>query len=258
MDYDKLINLATDIGFRLLGTGAEVYRVEESVQRILRAYGVSTGEVFAIPNCIIVSMVTPSGRTFTRVRRMADHGTDIDRLEQYNTLCRHLCAEPPPLEEALVQLNATEAAGRSYSLPAQALAYFFGAALFCLFFGGTALDGLCAGLCGLAAGGCLTFLARLGTNLFFKTVAGGAVSALVALGLTLAGLGRNVDLITIGALMLLVPGLIFTNAMRDIIAGDMVTGLSKTAEALLIGAAIALGTGTALWLARLLWGGGVG
>lgn len=258
MDYDKLINLATDMGYRLLGTGAEVYRVEESVQRILQAYGVATGEVFAIPNCIIVSMVTPSGRTFTRVRRMKDHGTDIDQLERYNTLCRNLCVEAPPLEDAWARLDELEAARRSYSMPVQVIAYFFGAALFCLFFGGTVVDALCAGLCGLATGGCLTFFARLGTNLFFKTAAAGAVSALVALALTVLGLGQNLDLITIGALMLLVPGLIFTNAMRDIMAGDMVTGLTKTAEALLIGAAIALGTGTALWLARLLWGGVVG
>lgn len=258
MDYDKLINLATDIGYRLLETGAEIYRVEESIQRILKAYGLTTGEVFAIPNCIIVSMVTPEGRTVTRVRRMSSHGTDIDQLERYNDLCRHLCAKVPPVEEALGRMRALNANPRVYSLPVQAAAYFFGAALFALFFGGTVLDGLCAGLCGLSIGVCLTFLTRLGTNLFFKTVAGGTVSALMALGLTLVGLGQNIDLITIGALMLLVPGLVFTNAMRDIMAGDMVTGLSKTAEALLIGAAIALGSGAALWLARLLWGGGVG
>ncbi len=258
MDYDKLINLATDMGYRLLESGAEIYRVEESVQRILAAYGLSSGEVFAIPNCITVSMVTPTGRTFTRVRRMPGHGTDIDQLERYNSLCRRLCADVPPVEEALERMTALTANPRVYPLPIQAAAYFFGAAFFSLFFGGTVWDGLCAGLCGLSIGLCLTFLTRLGTNLFFKTVAGGTVSALLALGLTLMGLGQNVDLITIGALMLLVPGLAFTNAMRDIMAGDMVTGISKTAEALLIGAAIALGTGAALWLARLLWGGGVG
>lgn len=253
LDYDVLINLATDMGFRLLETGAEIYRVEESVQRILRAYGLTTGEVFAIPNCIIVSMVTPTGRTFTRVRRMPGHGTDIDQMERYNGLCRRLCVEIPAPETAMAQLKAIENTPRAYSLPVQFAAYFFGAAFFTLFFGGGLLDALCGGLCGLAIALCQTFLTRLGTNGFFKTVAGGAVSALTALALVLVGAGRNLDFITIGALMLLVPGLIFTNAMRDIMAGDMVTGLTKTAEALLIGAAIALGTGVALWLSRVLW-----
>lgn len=258
MDYEKLINLVTDMGLRLLETGAEVYRVEESVQRLLRAYGIESGEVFAIPSCLIVSMVTPTGRNFTRLRRMQSSGTNIDQLEKYNGLCRRLCCETPPLEEAEVLMASILANKREYPPFVQALAYFFGAGLFCLFYGGKFSDAFASGLCGLAIWVCLTFFVKMGSNRFFKTVAGGAVSALMALGLTFIGLGNNVDLITIGGLMLLVPGLIFTNAMRDIMAGDMMTGISKATEALLIGAAIALGTGSALWLAQLLWGGRLG
>ena len=109
-------------------------------------------------------------------------------------------------------------------------------------------------LCGVALGGCLTFMDWLGANLFFKTIAGGAVSALLALLLTGVDLGQNSDFIIIGALMALVPGLIFTNAIRDIMAGDMVSGITKAAEALLIGVAIALGTGFVLSMARVLGG----
>ncbi len=256
MDYDRLLKLTTEIGYGLLESGAEIYRVEESMQRILAAYGLTSGEVFAIPNCILSSLVTPEGRVISRVRRMPTHGTDVDQLELYNDLCRRLCAAPPSLEEAERELARARGRVRKYPLWVELSAYFAGAAFFACFFGGTLMDALCGGLCGLATGGCLIFLTRLHTNLFFKTVAGGTVSALLALGLCLAGIGRNVDSITIGALMILVPGILFTNAMRDIMAGDMVAGLSKTAEALLIGVAIALGTGVALWLARLLWGGG--
>ena len=102
---------------------------------------------------------------------------------------------------------------------------------------------------------CMAFTSKLGANLFFKTIAGAAVSAFVALALTAAGIGQNSDSIIIGALMALVPGIAFTNAMRDIMAGDMVAGISKAAEALLIGAAIALGTALALGLIQLLTGG---
>ena len=101
----------------------------------------------------------------------------------------------------------------------------------------------------------MAFTSKLGANLFFKTIAGAAVSAFMALALTAAGIGQNSDSIIIGALMALVPGIAFTNAMRDIMAGDMVAGISKAAEALLIGAAIALGTALALGLIRMLMGG---
>ena len=63
------------------------------------------------------------------------------------------------------------------------------------------------------------------------------------------GLGHNPDFITIGALMILVPGIAFTNAMRDIMAGDLTSGVNKVVEALLIATAIALGTGFVLSLA---------
>ena len=56
-------------------------------------------------------------------------------------------------------------------------------------------------------------------------------------------------------MMALVPGIALTNAMRDIMAGDMVSGISKAAEALLIGAAIALGTALSLGLFQILAGG---
>lgn len=254
MDYERLLTLSTELGYRLMLCGAEIYRVEESVQRILLAYGAENGEVFAIPNCIIAGLTTGEGHPMTRIRRVPTHGTDIERLELYNDLCRHLCTARPPLDEFVRRMEETARRGREYGFAMRMGGYVLGAGVFALFFGGSWQDSLCAGLCGLALGLCLTFMSRLGTNLFFKTIAGGVVSALLALGLTYCGLGINADLIIIGALMLLVPGILFTNAMRDIMAGDMMAGISRTAEALLMGGAIALGTGAALWLARLLWG----
>lgn len=254
LDYDALLGLAAEVGYRLQVSGAEIYRVEESMQRLLQAYGQAAGQVFVIPNCIIVSLTTPAGHPVTCVRRIPSHGTDIYLLEAVNGLCRSLCAQTPPLDEARARIDAILAGRRSFSMPMQLLGYFLGTMFFGMLFGGTLRDGICSGICGVALGGCLTFMTRLGANLFFKTIAGGAVSALLALLLTWAGLGQNSDFVIIGALMALVPGLIFTNAIRDIMAGDMVSGITRAAEALLIGVAIALGTGFVLTAARMLGG----
>lgn len=252
MDYDELLNFATELGYRLQVSGAEIYRVEESVQRVLSAYGAPTGEVFAIPNCLTVSVTDPEGRPLTRIRRVGLHGTDIYRLEALNDLSRKTCAQVPPLWEAAAHLATICADRTAYSVPTQLFAYFLGTSSFALFFGGSGWDALCGGLCGLVIGVSLAFMDKLRTNLFFKTFVSGCLSALSALALTGVGLGGSSDIIIIGALMALVPGIAFTNAMRDIIAGDMVTGISKTAEAILIGVSIALGTAVALWAARLL------
>lgn len=254
MDYDKLLTLSSDLGYHLLLSGAEIYRVEESVGYLLRAYGVETGEVFAIPNCIIVSLTTPEGRVLTWVRRVPDHGTDVSRMEDLNALCRRLCAQPPDLAAASALLEEAVRDRPQPGLPLRLAAYFLITSTFCLFFGGTAADALCGGLCGLAVGLVVPFMTRLGTNLFFKTMVGGFFCGLLASGLTALGLGEHIDLIIIGGIMAQAPGLVMTNFMRDVIAGDMMSGLVKLAEALLTGAGIALGTGVALSLAGGLWG----
>ena len=255
LDYNKLLRLVSELGYRLMESGAEIYRVEESIHRLLRAYGVEEGEVFAIPNCIIISLTSPRGEPLTQIRRMPAHGTDIYLLEKYNGLCRELCRQAPPFDEALDRLSRIRREHPEYPLWVQLLAYFLGCGMFTLFYGGSPMDGVCGGLCGVVIGLCLTLTVRLGANLFFRTVAGGAASALAAVALTGLGLGENMDFIIIGALMALVPGIAITNAMRDIMAGDMVAGISKGAEALLIGAAIALGTALALGLIRVFGGG---
>ena len=255
LDYNKLLCLVSEMGYRLMESGAEIYRVEESIRRLLQAYGVAQGEVFAIPNCIIISLTSPQGHPLTQIRRMPAHGTDIYLLEQYNGLCRRLCSQTPPFDDALEQMTEIQRNHRIYPLWIQLLAYFLGCGMFSLFYGGSPLDGVCGGLCGVVIGICLTLTSRLGANLFFKTVAGGAASALAAVLLIALGVGNNLDLIIIGALMALVPGIAITNAMRDIMAGDMVAGISKGAEALLIGAAIALGTALSLGLTQMFMGG---
>lgn len=254
MDYNTLLALSTDLGYGLLESGAEIYRVEESIQRLLLAYGVPQADPFVIPNCIIVSLVTPEGQPMTQVRRMPSHGTDVDLLERYNDLCRRLCREVPPLPQAQAALAELRRTRRSYSLPALLGVYFIGIAAFALFFGGTPGDALSGGLCGLSVGLALHAMTVLHANLFFKSMLGSALCAFLALALTALGLGQHSHIITIAAFMALVPGIIFTNAIRDVMAGDMVAGLSKIADALLTGVAVALGAAGALTLARLFWG----
>ena len=254
LDYDGLLRLTTEVGYRLQINGAEIYRVEESMQRILQAYGAQGGEVFAIPSCIIASLTTPDGQPVTRIRRIWGQNTDLEQLEAYNDLCRVLCECQPDLDMAWRLLDRVADGCRHVSPTGQLVGYFLATGAFSLFYGGSWRDGLCGGLCGVAIGLCLAFMTRMGSNLFFKTIAGAAVSGILALLLTWVGLGEHINSIIIGALMALVPGTLFTYAMRDIMAGDLMAGISKGAEALLIGAAIALGTGFALALARAIGG----
>ena len=253
MDDITLIDLASDLGYELAMCGAETFRVEESVSRVLSAYGLNA-EVFAIPNYLIVTVLTKKGLPITRMRRIGSHGNDLDGVERLSALSRSFCQHTPAPGEAQRQLADTLANRRVYSPAMLGLGNFLGAFGFCLFFGGNPLDALCAGVCGLLIGLVTGILGTRRVSQFFITIAAAFFMAFLAYGLGAAGICRRADAAIIGALMILVPGLLFTNAMRDIIYGDTNSGLNRVVQVFLIAAAIALGTAGAWNLSSLFWG----
>ncbi len=253
MDYTLLMELVSEIGCRIAVGGAETYRVEESVNRILGAYGVES-RVYSVPNSLIITILIPGEPPMTRLCRMERKGTNLDAVEQYSNLGRRICAEKPTLETAMQWIRDTEQQRKHYKLPTVLLGYILVAWGFSIFFGGGWMDSACAAACGLLLGLAEYFMARLHTNVFFQNIAAAFVLASFAYAMSAIGMIPNVDSSVIGTLMLLVPGALFTNAMRDIIFGDTNSGVSRVVEALLIAVAVALGTAAAWNLNDSLWG----
>lgn len=244
MDYRGLLDLTTELGYQLAMSGAETYRVEESITRIFAAYGI-TAEVFAITNCLTVSLETAQQKPLTRMRRIAHHGTDLDSVERYNNLSRRICAEKPEPSVAAQWLQEAIAAKREFSIWVYVLGNICGAAGFTLAYNGSFVDILFAALCGLMVGLISYWMGKQKVNMFFSTIASAFVLGLTAYAAGACNLLTNTDGVIISSLMLLVPGLLFTNALRDIIYGDTNSGINRIVQVLLIGVAIALGTGSA-------------
>ena len=257
MNYSLLLELATTLGHRLALAGAETFRIEESITRVLKTYGLEA-EAFAIPNCLTVSILTAEGEPMTRMRRIPNHGNDLDAVEQYSNLSRRICAEKPAPAVALQWLDKAEHAIRNYPMSHRIQGFFMGPFGFAILFGGTLTDALWAGFCGLAVMGIDHGMQKLQATLFFKTIVSAFGSALVAYAAHALGLLNNADATIIGTLMILVPGLLFTNAMRDIMYGDTNSGLHRIVQVLLIAAAIALGTAGALQIITRLSGTPIG
>ena len=252
MNYSEILDLATDLGYELAMCGAETFRVEETINRILETYGISS-EVFAIPNCLIVSIETPDGELMTRMRRIGYHGNDLDGVAFYNAMSRAICNRKPKPEEIRDWFRHSDKVRRHYSLPVYLLGNGLGAFGFAFFFGGNHIDALWAAICGLAVGLMNQFMGNIKTNPFFKTIASSFVMALIAYSASCWGLTDNVDAVIIGTLMILVPGLLFTNAMRDIIYGDTNSGVNRIVQVLLIAMAIAMGTAAAWGVTSSIW-----
>ncbi len=252
MDYNTLLDMATDLGYELAMSGAETFRVEESIRRVLSSYGVEA-EVFAIPNSLIVSIITDSGKPITRMRRIGFHGNDLDSVEKFNGLSRAICNRRPVPAEGLKWLDHVRAQRVHYSTPAKFLGYFLGAAGYALFFSGSWIDALCSGICGMLVGFVDRIMNDLKANQFFRTIFESFLMALLAYTMGNLSLAQSPDAVIIGALMILVPGLLFTNAMRDIIYGDTNSGVNRIVQVFLIAMAIVLGTATAWNVISFLW-----
>lgn len=253
MDYYRLLDFATDFGYELSMSGAETYRVEESVYRILGAYGVEA-EVYAVPNQLTVSITSPEGHPLTYMRRMGFHGNDLDAVERFSALSRRICAEKPDPETAMELLDQARKARREHHWLAILLGYFLGSAAFGIFFGGNLMDALIAGLGGILTGASSMFMDRFKANNFFKTMLASFPLAFIPYLFGALGVISNPDAAVIGTVMTLIPGLLFTYAMRDIIFGDTNSGINRIVQVLLIALAISCGTAFAWNAATALWG----
>lgn len=253
MDYYLLTDLAATMGYHMAMSGAETFRVEDTVHRILRAYGVEC-EVFAIPNSISISLEADTGKPLMIMRRIGFHGNDLEKLEKLNAVSRRICAEKPTVDEAMAWLKETLASCRTYHTGVIYLGNILAGLGFCIVFGGTLLDCLWAGLMGLIIGLVTHFMEKREVNSFFSTILAACLMALPAYAA--AGLGwlNSPDAAIIGALMLLVPGLLITNSMRDIIYGDTNSGVFRIVSVVLSALAIALGTAAAWQLTAGLYG----
>ena len=240
-----MLDIATELGYRLAMNGAETFRIEDSINRVIATYGIKA-ESFAIPNCLHVSIETAEGKPMTRMRRIGLHGNDLDAVEKYSNLSRRICQDRPELHLASQWLNEANSTERKYGLPMHLLGNLLGAAGFSVLFGGSWRDSLCAASCGLVVGLINKAMEKLNVNQFFRIITTSFFMGLVGYLAGALKFSDNADTAIIGALMILVPGLIFTNAMRDIIYGDTNSGINRIIHVFLIAVAIALGTGIAL------------
>ncbi len=246
-EYQKLLNAALDLGHLLLENGAEIYRVEDSIQHVLYAYGAKHVDVFAVTNNITATITLANDVSYTRLRRVYSRTTNFQVVEALNDLSRYVCANRPPAEEFERRIKEIRRIPR-YSEPVMTAGFAGVSFGFALLFGGTLPDALVALFAGAVVRVIVWLLERLHTNSFFINSFASFMVTLIAIYAVRYGIAQNSDMIIIGTLMTLVPGVAITNAMRDVIAGDLMAGTMKAVEALLVALALAIGTGIVLIL----------
>lgn len=248
MNYSKLLQYVLDIAEEMLVAGAEVNRVEDSIERMISSYGCSWDRVnaFITTTNIQTTFEDPEGNIITQIRRVKRSDTNFDRLDYLNDLSRYICANKPGLDELRERYN--EVMSRPYNAPwVRFLSGIMVAGGFCIFFGGSVFDGLISSIVSLLIVFLLNYLRRFNINQMAIIFATSVIAGIASILLCSLGLA-NLDKVLIGEIMLMIPGIAMTNAVRDMLLGDIATGLLRLANALIVAGAIALGIAAPLAL----------
>lgn len=250
----EVLTLAVEIGDLLLRNGAEVYRVEDTVMHILKAYDIKDCDVYVLSNGIFASAAEHTDDACSMIRHVPLGSVHLGRVAALNQLSRELCAKECTIEEAWKRI----AEYKNIPVASNAVQFFFcglGSGCFAYLFGGTALDGVVAFIVGAILQLFLIGFKNRSNSKFITNILGsGLVTTLSLLFLTL-GLPVLYDKIIIGAIMPLVPGIALTTSIRDLFNGDYVSGTIHLMDALLTAFCIAVGVGTMITIYQYLPGG---
>lgn len=245
--------LAADAARVMLESGGETYRAEEAAVAVAGALDGAEAECYATPTGVTISFVGIDGRVHSIVRRIKRRSMHLERVALVDALAASLAAGALDYAGAASELDRIERL-KGRGVAAGAAAAGAGAGFFTLLFGGAWNDALVAAAAGALVSRFPPAMARKRLPDFFTNLVAGAAATFLCLAARWLGLATSADATVIGVLMLLVPGIAVTNAIRDTIAGDLVAGVARGADAFMSAAAISVGAGAAYQLWRLLGG----
>lgn len=237
----EVIELCLLAGKIMLQGGAETYRVEDTMTRIAASLGIPHSHSYVTPTVIIFSM---DGTEPAKLIRISERSTDLYKVTLVNGISRKISSGELDGKQALGKLKEIEKADYSFPVYQQILAASITSGCFLIMFLGKWTDFIPAMIAGGFGFASFIYVHRVVQIKFFSEFMASLFIGLLAFMFISLGLGAELDKIIIGSVMPLVPGLLITNAVRDLMAGHLVSGLSKGAEAFLT--AFAIGAGVAV------------
>ena len=243
MNKQQLLNIASRLGNCLQKYGAETFRIEDSIERVLSSLGATDINVFVINSCSFVSLKADgSDDVTTELRRCANKTPDLYKIDKLNSLCRKICNEKMSYDQITIEIDKIESK-KPYSFIAKYLGFTLVSLGFCFLFGGGITEMVASLISSLAVFPTIHALEKLNAGIFFKNIIASGLIAIIAIFFSAFVIKCNVATVIIATFMNLVPGIALATSMRDIIAGDLISGKNTLTEALIIALGMALGAG---------------
>ncbi len=251
----KVLNLAIYAGEIMMKSGAEIYRVEDTIMRICKACGIKNVGVFMVPTGMFISLHSGNDEddTSTYIKRVKSSMTDMTKISRVNEFSRHFTTSDMTIDEAMGRLRIIDNKKR-YPTPLKLLGAAMIAAFFCVMFDGNWTDAIVAAVAGVASYSFSLFISKYEINYFIHGLLSTAVASLVAMLASTSIVGASYQPIIVGALMIFVPGAAITNSIRDFLAGDMLSGLARLTESVITAASLAVGAGIIIYIWHTMGG----
>lgn len=244
MNINKLLKFSSNAGKLMLQSGGETYRVEETVSIICKSFDIDEVEVFASPTAVIVSILF-NGEIHSIVRRINSRKIDLDMVHNINSLSRKIYQHRFNIDVCEKKLKDISKSN-FYSLSKTLFFAGLATSTFTILFDGGIMEFLCAFFIGILTKLVSINLQKSNLNDFFINIICGSIIAIHSIVCLQFGVINELNKLIAGSIMLLVPGLALTNSIRDLLEGQLVSGLTRCAEAFFIGLSSAIGTGSIL------------
>lgn len=240
----RVMILAVRAGELMMRHGSEVYRVEDTITRICNACGIPHVEVFATPTGVFVSLGSGGvdGEITTYIKPLRGRDTDLGKISRINSFSRIFTTTDLSVEDGIKELQHIEDAP-VYKMPIRLLGAGIVSAFFCAIFSGSIVDSLMAFCIGITAYLVSFFLEKFDINYFIKGFCCCGVATVLALLLASSDVSDHYGAVIIGSMMIFVPGAAITNSIRDLLMGDMTSGMTRLMEAIVIAVSLAAGAG---------------
>ena len=246
IDYKLLANTAMLAGEIMLCSGAETYRVEDTMYHILKTSNIESTQVIAMMTGLVVTLNDPGfEQPVTMMRRVSERSTNVSNIVKVNDISRRYCEGKISLEEAYEELK--HAKGKQYNRLLYNLATIGIAVGFVMMFGGSLHDIIAAAVVGAVLAGVMTIgkIAKL-SSVLVHVLSGLGIAMLTVVIQRVLFADLSVNIVIASSIMPIVPGVAITNAIRDTIQGDYLSGCARILEAFLVAMAIAVGAGLGL------------
>ncbi|WP_026893949.1 threonine/serine ThrE exporter family protein [Clostridiisalibacter paucivorans] len=252
-DIKNLLILSILAGKIMLKSGAETYRVEDTISRICRSRKIKFVQSFVTPTGIFLS-VEHEDEIFSYIKRVKSIEIDLEKITLVNNFSRDFVNSNMSVSEGmkiLDKINEKQPISNKIKYFSGGLVGAFSSALF----GGNLFDFIAAFFTSFIVVFVVKYMSKLNITYFLSNVIGSIVATLFAIVFSHIHYSTNIDMIIIGSIMPLVPGVAITNAIRDSISSEFLSGVSRTMEAIITALAIAFGVGITLNIYLNFFGG---